>query len=126
MTDPIVTQAAPKSTHYVSLHNNVIHPAMTSPAGYEDQHPTEWRPATATEIGRFKSGEHSVLDIQPLSLSPAEAEPRSAVPETITLAPDTDTALPNVELPLANPGTSEPAPAVSAIPAAPAFPPRAE
>lgn len=89
MTEPTSTQ--PKHTHYVSLENGCIHPAMTSPAGYEDEHTTEWRPATAAEIKRYKegaAGSDRTEAYASLSEPLTSAQAAQVTPTTITLAND--------------------------------------
>jgi hypothetical protein len=58
----------PRHTHYVSLHNNTIHPALTSPAGFEDANPKDWRAATHAEIQQYLGG-HDSLEVRPLPLT---------------------------------------------------------
>lgn len=43
-----------KSTHYRSKSNGQVYAAMRSPAGYEDQHPNEWSPASESDMAAFK------------------------------------------------------------------------
>ena len=107
-----------KHTHYVSLTNGAIHPAMTSPAGYEDQHLTEWRPATHTEIQRYLSGSVETLDVSPLPLE--SLAPSS--PTTLQLEPE-DPAAPAGPAPVFTP--APPAPAIGELPpvSAPAIAP---
>lgn len=97
----------PKRSHYVSMHNNVIYPAMSSPAGFEDEHPEDYRPASPEEIAKYKAG-RDVVVVEEIDLSDvvtAEA-PVLSSPSSIRLQDDdveaTDTSLP--------PG---PAPAIS-------------
>lgn len=93
MTEPTSTPQ-PKHTHYVSLENGCIHPALTSPAGYEDEHTTEWRPATQAEIQRYHAGTERTEAYVPVDLRDAAAErTEQATPSTLTLADDTDTPL---------------------------------
>ena len=63
---------------------------MSSPAGYEDDHPTEYRPATYDEIAKYQAGVEC-LDVRELPLEPVES--LSASPTSITLAPE-DPVLP--------------------------------
>lgn len=83
------TQTGPKRTHYVSMHNDVIYPAMSAPAGWEDEHPEDYRPATPEEIARYQSGQH-LLKIEQIDLSPAAMDeaPASASPTTLRLMED--------------------------------------
>lgn len=122
---------APKSTHYVSLHNNGIYPAMAGGAeGYEDEHPTEWRRANQDEIERYVRGEVDV-QVVPIALSAAVAPDIAPQPTAVVLAPEDPVvenpaptivapapAAPIAEAPLAGP--SAPAPVVSATPVMPA------
>ena len=75
--------AEAKHTHYVSNQNSTIHPAMTAPAGYEDEHPSEWRPATASEIRAYHEGADSVSDEVADNSVPIAAE--SMTPRTLKL-----------------------------------------
>lgn len=91
MTEP--TSVQPKHTHYVSLENGCIHPALTSPAGYEDEHTTEWRPATQAEIQRYLAGAAGADRTEayqpvPLGIDPVRTE--AATPSSLTLADDDD------------------------------------
>lgn len=83
---PQVPQPA-KRSHYVSMSNDGIYPAMTSPSGFEDEHPEDWRPASPEEIAKFKAGAESVR-IQAVDLSAGESDlrPEAALPEVIRLA----------------------------------------
>jgi hypothetical protein len=78
-----------KRSHYVSAANNGIYPAMTSPAGFEDEHPEEWRPASPEEIAKFKAGTETIV-IEEVDLSPGvdDAPPDAVVPHTLRLADD--------------------------------------
>ena len=100
----------PAHSHYVSLANDVIYPALSSPAGYEDQHPSEYRPATAAEIEKFKRGNTVAVRVAPL---PVDQAPAGATPTSITLADDGD-AGENEQ------NVAPPAPAPAPVPAAPA------
>lgn len=42
--------AGPKHKFYVSLVNGGVYAAMTHPAGYEDDNPSEWRPASQADL----------------------------------------------------------------------------
>lgn len=77
---------AARHTHYVSLHNNTIHPAMTYPPGFQDANPKDWRPATHAEIERYKAGKDA-LEVLPLAFgTPGEASVAS--PKTLQLSDD--------------------------------------
>lgn len=97
------TKAAPAArfTHYVSLHNGGIYPAMTSPAGYEDDHLNDFRPATKAEIEAYKNGAESIApqaaELAPESLS--EATPSVASPSVIQLQPDDPAPAPAPAIP---------------------------
>jgi len=78
--------AEAKHTHYVSNQNSSIHPAMTAPAGYEDEHPSEWRPATAAEIRAYHEGADLVSDEVVDSALPIA--PESMTPRTLKLEGD--------------------------------------
>jgi hypothetical protein len=106
--------AAPKYSHYVSLENGGIYPAMTSPSGYEDQHLTEWRGANPAEVEKYLRGETAV-DVSPLPISPSPVFPLSS-PTTLQLAPE-DPAPPIAPAPPAAP--------VQPIAEAPIVPPAA-
>lgn len=103
---------APKHTHYVSMENGAIYPALTSPSGYEDEHPAEYRPATQAEIEQYQRGNDSARPFEHATPQPVEIE----LPRTIQLATE--------ELPAPS---ESPAPA-PAVPPPPAFvvPPSAE
>lgn len=103
-----VPQVPAKHTHYVSIENGVIHPAMTYPSGYEDEHPTEWRPATVSEVKKYKAGSESTVTVQPVQLSDVE----NVTPSTIKLA-DEDPVLPEIVNPAA-----PAAPAAAVVPPA--------
>lgn len=113
MTEP--TSVQPKHTHYVSLENGCIHPALTSPAGYEDEHTTEWRPATASEIQRYvdSAGRATTEAYTPVPLTADPARTAEAVPSTLTLA-DED----NVGVQLAPPPPSN-VPEAAVVPTTP-------
>jgi hypothetical protein len=73
-----------KHTHYRSLANGIIYPAMTStgedrhgnPVFYQDEHPTEWQPATAAEYAEQCRRENllarraDVIDVSPTPTAP--------------------------------------------------------
>ena len=80
-----------KHSHYVSNSNNSIYPAMTSPDGYEDAHPDEWRPATAAEAQKYEDGETTVT-LKELTLGAASGASQPVTPSTLTLQPETETA----------------------------------
>jgi hypothetical protein len=113
----------PQSSHYVSMANGRIYPAMrAASAGYEDVHPDEWRPATPTEIRSFKNGVLDTDTRKVATLSETVALPAS--PGSIRLADDdddgavkTDPETPVVPAPLSIPPA--PAPALSALGGAP-------
>jgi len=119
MTEP--TSVQPKHTHYVSLENGCIHPAMTSPAGYEDEHTTEWRPATAGEIQRYVDGADRTEAYAPVPLQPDAERTAIATPTTLTLASDDETNAP-VGVQIVNPSAQQ-IPAPPAPPVAPPPPP---
>lgn len=98
-----------KHTHYVSNSNNCIYPAMDMPDGYEDEHPEEWRPATASEVDKYKNGE-SAVELKELPLAPVSVAP--VTPTTLTLQPEsgTETNAPDMGLP---PPPPAPVPAFS-------------
>lgn len=121
---------APKFTHYVSLHNNGIYPAMSGGAeGYEDEHPSEWRRANQDEIERYVRGEADVQVVpialsaavapvapQPVSVQLAPEDPAEANPAPTIVAPVV--AAPVAEAPVVAPAAA--APVVSATPVMPA------
>jgi hypothetical protein len=77
----------PKRTHYVSLHNHVIYPAMTSPSGWEDEHPEDWRPASPDEVAKYKAGNDTIkIEAVDLSADETDSRPEAALPHTIELA----------------------------------------
>lgn len=80
-----------KHTHFVSLSNNCIYPAMTSPEGYELDHPTEYRAATHAEIQQYKRG-HDSVEVFELPALSAEPAAESVSPTTLQLADDDDDA----------------------------------
>ena len=76
-----------KHTHYVSLSNHVIYPAMSSPSGWEDEHPEDWRPASPDEIAKYKAGIDTIkIEAIDLSADETDAPPAAALPHTIELA----------------------------------------
>ena len=114
----------PKHTHYVSLDNGSIHPALTSPSAYEDQHPAEWRPATTAEIEVYNASRGvATANIQPIVLS-GVVDTNHSSPNTLQLDPEPLLApapaphSPVQEAPLHTPVAPAPAPAP-----APAIPP---
>lgn len=111
MTQPTVL--LPKHTHYVSIENDGIYPALSSPSGYEDEHPGEYRPATAAEIEKYKRGAEGVVQ-KPLPVDSGLVG--IAAPATIKLA---DEALPiDIVPPAMAPGGSV-SPLPSAVPPPP-------
>jgi hypothetical protein len=61
---------------------------MTSPSGYEDEHPTEYRPANLSEVARYIDGGVEVVDA-PLDLMSLESVgATTASPTSIRLAAD--------------------------------------
>lgn len=102
----------PLHSHYVSRHNDGIYPALSSPLGYEDEHPEDYRPATAREVQKYKGGQESVTT---RSLPVPGAEPTTS-PTSITLMPaDADAdpeALDEVGPPTVEAAVVEVAPAV--------------
>ena len=130
MTQP---NPQPQFTHYVSLHNNSIHPAMTSPAGYEDEHPTEWRGATRAEIARYQQDPATMDSVVPKPLPLDLAGGDSVVtPTTLVLQDDEPTTgdtnpvvpeAPVVPPPAAPaPVAMEPVRPAPVVPAAPSIP----
>lgn len=112
---------SPKHTHYVSLGNNVIYPAMRNLPGYEDDNPAEWRVASADEIERFKKGENKGRTAASGEVQLHAAPVAQAAPSSIKLA-DEEPAPP------APPAAADPADppqlppgALGAIGPAPAF-----
>lgn len=85
MTQPN-SQPPARASHYVSLINGGIYPAQTGAIGHEDANPTDWRPATAAEVGRYLAGEQTV-DVSPVPLGLAPVTP-AAAPQTLQLTPD--------------------------------------
>lgn len=114
------TSVQPKHSHYVS-ENGSIHPAMTYPSGYEDEHPGEWRPASRAEIQKYKAGAagHDTVVIQPLDLDAVtDAAPVASHPNTLKLA-DEDASPVEIAAPVVVPAAAVPAPAMAIPPAAP-------
>lgn len=91
----------PKCSHYVSLSNHRIYPAMRNVPGFEDDNPIDWRPATADEVQMYKNGEQPKFAPAgaPVQL---DAPAPAAAPSTIQLA-DEDPAEPETP-PLPPPG----------------------
>jgi hypothetical protein len=120
VTQPSQNQGAfSKHSHYVSLHNGVIYPAMTGLPGHEDANPSDWRPATATEVERYRAGQQTV-DVSPIPLGEsAPVAPNPAAPTTLQLAPD------DVPAPVIPPAGVQEAPVVAAkfVPPAPSAAP---
>lgn len=73
-------------SHYVSVGNGCVYPALTSEPGYEDRNPAEWRPATADEVERFNAGEAEadpfgdVLEIDMTQIDTAQLLAATIVP----------------------------------------------
>lgn len=109
--------ARPQPRHpiYVSIQNGVIQHAMSSPSGYEDEHPEDWRPATHAEREQFLAGIADNVNgqAQPAPL-PLGASSEALQPTTLTLQAD-DPMPVDIVAPVA------PAP-VAAAPIAPAVP----
>ena len=122
MTEP--TSVQPKHTHYVSLENGCIHPALTSPAGYEDEHTTEWRPATAAEIQRYEStgGQARTEAYTPVPLTADAARTAEATPSSLVLSDEAPAAL-GTELAPPPPSGVQEAPLAAPVPPAPIAPP---
>lgn len=118
-------QAAPgpRASHYVSLTNGGIYPAMTAPLGHEDANPADWRAANPDEIQRYQQGQLEV-DVSPIQLGDAAPAALTALatPAALTLAAD------DVVVPQAPPASVAPvaeAPVVTGsvnIPSPPAAP----
>lgn len=90
---PARVAVMPKHTHYVSMMNDGIYQALSSPSGYEDEHPDEFRPATPDEIAKYKAGAESVK-IEHIDLSESEVvEQERASPMSLKLA-DEDPEVP--------------------------------
>ena len=116
-TEPV----QPKFSHYVSLHNNSIHPAMTSPAGYEDDHPTEWRGATSAEVARYKTNPASNDSVVPKPLPLSAAHPDAVLtPSSITLQDDEPSIETNAPFVPEAPVVAEPSQPAPGAPVAPA------
>ena len=110
----IQQQNRPQPRHplYVSIQNGTIHRAMTSPSGYEDEHPEDWRPATLGEREQYLAGVDNVNgNPQPQPIALFDAAGNVATPTSLTLQAD-DAPL-GIEI-------QTPAPIV---PAAPPLPP---
>lgn len=127
MSQPITTPE-PKHSHYVSIENDGIYPALSSPSGYEDEHPSEYRAATAAEIEKYKRGAETVVErALPVDLLPVSV----ASPTSITLAPEPPVAITPFAGPAAPPAAvaapmpppaPAPGPVTAAIPVPPATP----
>ncbi|MCJ7409508.1 hypothetical protein LPQ06_28350 [Klebsiella pneumoniae] len=91
-------QEAPAAKHayYVSLENGVIYPAMTSPAGYEDEHPSEYRPATQEEVDAYKNGADTTRPYA--QAQQVEASREVAVPRAIRLEDEPGEVVPAAPL----------------------------
>ncbi len=126
-------QAAPgpRATHYVSLTNGGIYPAMTAPLGHEDANPADWRAATPQEIQRYQQGQQAV-DVSPIHLGESPIVPAGlSTPAALTLAADDAPPVapvvpvaPIAEAPVVSASVSIPSPAPTAAPA-PVAPPAA-
>lgn len=79
---------SPKHTHYVSHGNGHIYPSMRNLPGYEDDNPSDWRPASADEIERFKSGQMRAAKDPVGTVQLADPLPMVATPAAIKLAPE--------------------------------------
>lgn len=76
-----------KASHYVSLGNGRVYPALRNVPGFEDDNPGDWRVANADEIAAYERGDAPLP--QPtgeVQLSQPVAQPAS--PATIQLAPE--------------------------------------
>jgi len=97
----IQQQQRPQGRHplYVSIQNGTIHRAMTSPSGYEDEHPEDWRPATLGEREQYLAGVDNINgNPQPQPIALFDALGNVATPTSLTLQADdpvpVDIALP--------------------------------
>lgn len=110
-------------THYVSIHNGVVYPAMTSPEGHEDNNPSDWRPATPQEIEAYLAGDRQV-DVSPLPVDVSAPVESAASPSSLRLEDGPPTAVqeapvvPPVAPPPPAPAIPTPAPAIPPAPAA--------
>lgn len=98
-----------KATHYVSLSNHRVYPALRNLPGFEDDNPGDWRIANAAEIEAYLRGDAVALKpTGEVQLSQPILQP--AAPTTIQLAPE-------------EPATQDPppAPAAALSGVAPAF-----
>lgn len=119
---------APRHPLYVSIQNGAIQQAMSSPSGYEDEHPEDWRPATFAEREQFLAGVDNIAgNPQPMQL-PQFAATEQATPSSLTMAPDDDepvviiapVIVPPPPAPAIVPSAPPPAPAAAGTPAPPA------
>lgn len=120
----------PLHSHYVSRANDGIYPAMSSPLGYEDQHPEDYRPATAREVAKYQGGQESITvralpaagtaptdELVPTTLKMLDDEDPEAGPPVIV----TPTTAQTAPAPLAaDVGQPAPAPVVEPLPITPA------
>lgn len=117
----------PLHSHYVSLANGLISPAMSYPSGYEDNHPNEWRPATQREVAIYRAsngkavpvpGHNDVLDLAPPPGERVASTPTSLVleddPPSVSAAPFGET-----NAPFGNTDAPPPAAPVAGIPPIP-------
>ena len=122
MSQNVSEAVAPLHSHYVSLENSVIQPAMSYPSGYEDEHLNEWRPATATEINRYLAGEDRVAATSGFPSMPSEA-PTASAPASVKMASDDPAPPPPTtgpgEAPLYQKSSKAPKPPASAESPAP-------
>jgi hypothetical protein len=79
---------SPKNTHYVSLINGHVYPAMRNLPGYEDDNLADWRPASAAEIERFNAGDMKPARDPVGTVQLAAPLPVTATPSQLTLAPE--------------------------------------
>lgn len=78
----------PRHTHYVSLSNNGVYPAMRSPSGFEDDNPKSWRPANSHEIQLYKEGKPLLTEVTGDEIDIADEAPLRAAPAALKLADD--------------------------------------
>lgn len=113
----ITQQQRPGPRHplYVSIQNGAIQQAMSSPSGYEDEHPEDWRPATFAEREQYLAGVDNINgNAQPQELPQFGAEQATnvATPAALTLAPD-DPVPVEIQQPVRTGFPVSPAPAYS-------------
>ena len=87
----IQQQQRPQGRHplYVSIQNGTIHRAMTSPSGYEDEHPEDWRPATLAEREQYLAGVDNINgNPQPQPIELFDGMGNIATPQSLTLQAD--------------------------------------